>query len=176
MVSSAATHILVADWASGDLNPERERLGREGISLSDSGIVATDSIEEKHAKLKRAIEATPRIDALMFCIAPIDAEIIGLLPDSCKLLQRNGTGLDNVDLEVAAERGMTVRNTPQYCVEEVAVHAMGMLLGLHRQLGATQARLLRGEWSGKTPQSIRRLSTLTLGCSALAGSGASWGR
>ena len=176
MVSSAATHILVADWASGDLNPERERLGREGISLSDSGIVATDSIEEKHAKLKRAIEATPRIDALMFCIAPIDAEIIGLLPDSCKLLQRNGTGLDNVDLEVAAERGMTVRNTPQYCVEEVAVHAMGMLLGLHRQLGATQARLLRGEWSGKTPQPIRRLSTLTLGCSALAGTGASWGR
>ena len=163
MTATAEKHVLVADWASGDLDPERERLGRVGISLSDSGIVGTDSLAEKHAKLKRAIESTPRIDALMFCIAPIDAEIIGMLPDNCKLLQRNGTGLDNVDLEAAAERGQIVRNTPQYCVEEVAVHAMGMLLSLHRQLGATQARILRGEWSGKTPQPIRRLSTLTLG-------------
>ena len=167
-------HVLVCDWVSEDLDPERERLGRAGIALSSAGIAVTDSVDEKRCKLKQAIASTPRLDALMFCIAPIDAEIIGLLPGSCKLLQRYGTGLDNVDLEAAAERGMSVRNTPQYCVEEVAVHAMGMLLALHRQLGSTQERLLRGEWSLSTPAPIRRLSRLRLGCWDSAASAASW--
>ena len=158
-----AKHVLVGDWAVGDLGPESERLGQEGISLTLSGILPTDAISERREKLRQAIVSMPQIDAMMFCIAPIDAEIIGLLPDSCKLLQRNGTGLDNVDLEAAAGRGMVVRNTPRYCVEEVAVHAMAMLLSLHRQLRSTQERLLRGEWSPKTSGPIHRLSTLTLG-------------
>lgn len=156
-------HVLVGDWAVGDLGPELERLAQEGISLTLSGILPTDAIDERREKLRQAIASMPQIDAMMFCIAPIDAAIIGLLPNSCKLLHRNGTGLDNVDLEAAAKRGMIVRNTPRYCVEEVAVHAMGMLLSLHRQLRSTQERLLRGEWSPKTPDPIHRLSTLTLG-------------
>ena len=163
MKAVAEKQVLVGDWNSENLDPERERLGREGIALALSGIATTDSVDERRAKLRRAIESLSRIDAMMFCIAPIDAEIINLLPERCRLLQRNGTGLDNVDLEAAARRGMEVRNTPGYCVEEVAVHAMGMLLSLHRQLRPTQDRLLRGEWSGITPNPIRRLSTLTLG-------------
>ena len=155
--------ILIGDWNSEDLDPERTRLGAAGITLTPSGIVATDPIESRRDKLRQAIAAMPRIDALTFCIAPVDAEIIGLLPDSCRLLQRNGTGLDNIDLEAAEARGMVVRNTPQYCVEEVAVHAMGMLLSLHRQLRPTQERLLQGEWSGIPPDPVHRLSTLTLG-------------
>lgn len=160
---STNKHIIVGDWAAGDIDPERKRLGRYGITLSESEITRTDSVEEKHAKLKAAIESAPRIDALMFCIAPVDNEIINLLPETCQLLQRCGTGLDNVDMDTALARGITVRNTPQYCVEEVAVHAMSMLFSLHRQLAATQDRMLRGEWSGITPRPIRRLSKQTLG-------------
>jgi D-3-phosphoglycerate dehydrogenase len=163
MKEQETPHVLVADWAPGNLDAEIQRLEREGISLSFSGIKATHSIDEKRDLLIKAIQTTPRIDALLFCIAPIDAQIINLLPESCTLLQRMGTGLDNVDLELAAQNGKTVRNTPQYCVEEVAVHATSMLLALHRQLRPTQERLLRGEWSGQTPAPIRRLSTLTLG-------------
>ena len=163
MKEQGTPHVLVADWAAGNVDAERERLGQEGITISFSGIEATHSIDEKRQVLKQAIQSTSRIDVLMFCIAPIDAEIINLLPQHCTLLQRNGTGLDNVDLELAAQYGKTVRNTPQYCVEEVAVHAMSMLLGLHRQLRATQERLLDGQWSGHTPTPIRRLSRLTLG-------------
>ena len=163
MNEQESPHVLIADWAAANVDTERKQLGQAGITLSLAGINGTHTLDEKRELLKQAIQATPRIDALMFCIAPIDAEIINLLPEHCKLLQRNGTGLDNVDLELAAQRGKTVRNTPQYCVEEVAVHAMSMLLGLHRQLDATQQRLLSGGWSGLTPAPIRRLTTLTLG-------------
>ena len=159
----AEKHALVGDWNADDLEMEIEQLGRVGITLNSSGIVSIDKVSERRAKLEKAIKSTPRIDALMFCIVPVDAQIIGLLPETCRLLQRNGTGLDNVDLEAAAERGMTVRNTPRYCVEEVAVHAMGMLMALHRQMPATQARLLDGGWGGKTPRPTHRFSTQRLG-------------
>ena len=41
--------------------------------MAGLGIVGPDSIEEKHFRLKQAIESAERIDALMFCITPIDA-------------------------------------------------------------------------------------------------------
>ena len=48
-------HVLVCDWVSEDLDPERERLGRAGIALSSAGIAVTDSVDEKRCKLKQAI-------------------------------------------------------------------------------------------------------------------------
>ena len=65
-----AKHVLVGDWASGDLTPEVERLGEVGISVTPSGIVNTDSIDERREKLRQAIASMPQIDAMMFCIAP----------------------------------------------------------------------------------------------------------
>ena len=103
------------------------------------------------------------MNAVLFGPAPMDAEVINALPPECKLLMRMGVGLDHVDLERARQRGIVVRNTPEYCVEEVAVHAWAMLLSLHRQLGATQQVLLSGRWTSVTPRPLERLSTLTLG-------------
>jgi D-3-phosphoglycerate dehydrogenase len=68
-----------------------------------------------------------------------------------------------VDLEAAARRNLMVRNTPNYCLEEVSVHTMALLLAFHRQLIATHNRLLEGQWATITPKPIERLSTLTLG-------------
>ena len=119
--------------------------------------------EKQREQLLARIAAEPRIDVVLFQLAPLDAGVINRLPDTCRLLQRVGTGLDTVDLGAAAARGIAVRNTPDYCVEEVTVHTMAMLLSLHRKLDATQKRLRAGEWSDRSPGPIWRLSTLTLG-------------
>ena len=163
MSTGSGKHILVVDWVSDSFDDEKKLFGQAGHSVAISGVDHAQSIEQKKETLIEAIHKQPRIDVLMFCIAPIDQEVIDLLPDTCGLLQRVGTGLDNVDLNRASERGMEVRNTPNYCVEEVAVHAMSMLLSLHRQLSATQQNILGGGWSGKTPKPVHRLSTQTLG-------------
>ena len=156
-------HVVIADFFGDDFHIEEEALHGHGYSFSFSGIDNTASIDEKRETLKRAIRSAPRVDALMFAIAPIDADVIGTLPDTCTLLQRLGTGLDNVDMGCAASRGMAVRNTPEYCRREVATHAAALLLCLHRQILPTHTRLLAGEWSSRPPAPIQRLSTRTLG-------------
>jgi D-3-phosphoglycerate dehydrogenase len=159
----AQPHVLVADWID-DFDFERETLERAGVSLSfPDWRPPAPPREEQRRQLLARIAVAPRIDAVLFGPAPIDATVIGALPSTCKLLQRMGIGLDNVDLERAKERGIAVRNTPEYCVEEVAVHSLAMLLSLHRQLDATQQVLRSGRWISVTPRPLERLSTLTLG-------------
>ena len=131
--------------------------------MAFSGIDNTRTIDEKRETLIDAIRVQERIDALLFSIAPIDAAVIDQLPESCKLLQRLGTGLDNVDIPYAESKGLIVRNTPTYCVEEVAVQVTANLLALHRQFPAVEAELRQGRWAIKAPLPIHRLSTQTLG-------------
>lgn len=156
-------HVVIADFFGDDFHIEEEALHGHGYSFSFSGINNQAAIDEKREALKEAIRSAPRVDALMFAIAPIDADVIAALPDTCTLLQRLGTGLDNVDMDCAASRGMTVRNTPEYCRLEVVTHATALLLCLHRQILPTHADLLAGNWSGCPPAPIQRLSTRTLG-------------
>ena len=124
-------HVLIADWFAKDIAIEEERLKAEGYTISLSGIDNSSSNEQKLETLKRAIQALPRIDALLFSIAPINADVIDLLPEECVILQRLGIGLDNVDLAHAGKRGITVCNTPNYCLEEVAIHSMSLFLARH---------------------------------------------
>jgi D-3-phosphoglycerate dehydrogenase / 2-oxoglutarate reductase len=156
-------HVLVADWLD-ESEFEHDSFDRAGITWAAPGwCLPAPSHDQQHRLLLEWIAAAPRIDAVLLGGAPFDAEVIDALPPMCKLLQRMGIGLDNVDQPRARQRGIVVRNTPEYCVEEVAVHAMAMLLSLHRQLGSTQQVLLSGQWKSLTPQPLERLSTLTLG-------------
>ncbi len=119
--------------------------------------------DEQIRLLLARIPQTPRIDGVLFVLAPLPREVIDALPPTCRHLQRVGIGLDTIDLDATKARGMTVDNTPDYAIEEVAVHAMGMVLSLHRQFIATQSVLLGGQWKIRPPDPIERLSTLTLG-------------
>jgi D-3-phosphoglycerate dehydrogenase / 2-oxoglutarate reductase len=157
-------HILVADWVLPDFELEMQTLQEAGVSWNmPSWKLPPPPREQQRRELLTRIAATPRIDGVLFQLAPLDAEVIAALPDSCRILQRMGTGLDTVDLDAAARRNIAVHNTPNYCLEEVAVHTMSLLLALHRQLISTHRRLLDGQWSTVTPKPIERLSTLTLG-------------
>lgn len=162
MADGETKHVLIADWFADDFHIEEKALDEHGYTHSVSGIDNLASNDEKRDTLVQAIRATARVDALVFSIAPIDRKVIGLLPENC-LLQRLGTGLDNVDLEFAASRGNSVRNTPEYCRQEVAIHAMALLLCLHRQITQTHASVLGGEWNSITPAPLQRLSTQSLG-------------
>ena len=52
----------------------------------------------------------------------------------CRGIIRCGVGYDNVDLEAAGKRGIVVCNVPDYGTEEVADHALMMLLAIARRL------------------------------------------
>jgi D-3-phosphoglycerate dehydrogenase / 2-oxoglutarate reductase len=101
-------------------------------------------------------------DALLNTYLPISEELLAQLP-ACKIVARYGIGTDNVDLAAAGRRGVVVTNVPDYSVEEVAVHALGLLLALARGLPEASALVAGGGWGLDGLRPIRRLSTQRVG-------------
>ena len=83
---------------------------------------------------------------------------------ACRVIVRYGVGVDNIDVQAAAERGVRVCNVPDYGVEEVADHALALLLALARHLDVWAEAARAGRWGNTLPKvAQRRLSTTTLG-------------
>ena len=92
------------------------------------------------------IEAGRDADAL--CVSTREAvtrRVLENLPRT-KVISRYGVGLDNVDLDAAADNGIVVTHYPGYCTSEVADHAMSMILGLNRRLVEQDRALRSGDW------------------------------
>jgi len=63
-----------------------------------------------------------------------------------RLVARPGTGLDNVDVEYAKSKGVTVVNSPESLVEAVAEQVVLMMLALSRKLVAADVGTRAGKW------------------------------
>ncbi|HEU0114195.1 MAG TPA: C-terminal binding protein [Thermomicrobiales bacterium] len=63
-----------------------------------------------------------------------------------KVISRYGVGLDNVDLDAAAEQGIVVTHYPGYCTSEVADHALALILALNRRIVEQNRSLREGAW------------------------------
>lgn len=60
------------------------------------------------------------------------------------------TGIDNVDLDAARERGVGVCNIRAYCTPSVVQHVFALLLELTQHLSAYRRQVAQGEWSRST--------------------------
>jgi D-3-phosphoglycerate dehydrogenase len=83
----------------------------------------------------------------------------------CRAIARMGTGTDKIDVARATELGIVVANTPYFCVEEQADHAMAMLLSLARKLDVAQHAMAEGDVARarRASSSNQRMSSTTLG-------------
>jgi lactate dehydrogenase-like 2-hydroxyacid dehydrogenase len=85
---------------------------------------------------------------------------------NCRLIVRVGAGYDNMALAACGRRGIAVCNVPDYGVNEVADHAIALMLALGRGIlryhGAVAADPIGGWDVEKTP-AIRRFAGLTFG-------------
>jgi glyoxylate reductase len=96
----------------------------------------------------------------------LDADLIARLPASVRLIAQFGNGFDNIDIEAAAARGITVTNTPSVLTEDTADMAMMLMLALPRRLVEGAEVLPRdGDWPGWSPTWMlgRRLRGKSLG-------------
>ena len=96
----------------------------------------------------------------------LDADLIRRLPESVKLVAQFGNGFDNIDIEAAYARGLTVTNTPSVLTEDTADMAMMLMLALPRRLVEGAEVLPRdGNWPGWSPTWMlgRRLRGKALG-------------
>ncbi|MBW8270749.1 C-terminal binding protein [Caldovatus aquaticus] len=85
--------------------------------------------------------------------------------ERCRIIALGTVGVDYVDVAAATEKGIPVTNCPDTFIEEVADHAMMLLLAAHRR-ALEQDRMVReGRWAEGRPQllQIPRLMGQTLG-------------
>jgi phosphoglycerate dehydrogenase-like enzyme len=81
----------------------------------------------------------------------------------CKGIVRCGVGYDNVDIHAAGARGIVVCNVPDYGAEEVADHALMLLLAVARRLLPAHQALRDGTWDTTLVFGAPRLRGQTLG-------------
>ena len=84
---------------------------------------------------------------------------------ACHVVVRYGTGYETIDISAAREHGITVCNTPDYGVEEVADTACAMILSCVRQVAYydVMARKITKDWQMQTDLSLKRTSEHVLG-------------
>lgn len=78
----------------------------------------------------------------------VDKALIAAAP-RLRVIARAGTGVDNVDVTAATDRGIVVMNAPGANSVSVAEHAWALMLALARSIGAADAAMKRGVWDKK---------------------------
>ena len=99
------------------------------------------------------VEAMRSADVLVPTVTDrIDADMLAKAGERLKLIANFGNGVDNIDVDAAVHRGITVTNTPNVLTEDTADMTMALILSVPRRL-AEGARILREgqEWSGWSP-------------------------
>src|SRR5688500_17597839 len=95
-------HGFGAGWHPADFNMEAAALARAGITWSLPPFPLHHLPESDQVQiLVERIRSTPRIDLVLFLLAPLNREVIQALPRTCRHLQRVGIGLEKVDAEAA---------------------------------------------------------------------------
>jgi D-3-phosphoglycerate dehydrogenase / 2-oxoglutarate reductase len=110
----------------------------------------------------RADEDGDPVVALVTGAAPVGEELVARFP-ALRLVLTCSVGTDHLDLGALERRGIAVANTPTYCTEEVAEHALACVLagwrGLWRHARATRD----GDWDPATAGMLRRADRSRLG-------------
>ena len=102
----------------------------------------------------RLADGGPPVDVVVPLWSPLPAPAIRA--GSFGLVQQFGVGVDNVDLEAAADEGVWVANMPGLNAVPVAEHAVALLLALARRLPEASRGFEPGRWGQPAGRSLAR--------------------
>ncbi|MGA1831066.1 2-hydroxyacid dehydrogenase [Rhizobium wenxiniae] len=112
------------------------------------------NIDDRPRSREELAAAMASADVLVPTIADkIDAELLALAGPQLKLIAGFSNGTDHIDVDAAAEKGITVTNTPNVLTEDTADMTMALILAVNRRL-AEGSRILTdnpGDWAGWSP-------------------------
>jgi D-3-phosphoglycerate dehydrogenase len=150
--------VLVTDHIFGGLDAERAALAEIGYELVEAGDTSADALAG----------LAGRADAMLVCFAQVGRPVVeAAARGGCRIIARYGIGVDNVDVEAATRAGITVTNVPDYCLDEVADHAMALLLATARGVVPAALAVRQGDWTvaqaGIHRLAGRRLALLGVG-------------
>ena len=144
--------LLITDFAWPDLSIEQQLLEEAELDF----VVSDSQDEESLATLASDVHG------IMTCWAPVTRHVIESSPN-CKVVSRMGIGLDNIDIDTCNELKIPVTNVPDYCLIEVAEHAIASILTLGRNLHDFHTKSKQGIYSRNAITPLKRLEGRTVG-------------
>lgn len=120
------------------LLPEREGLAEFAADLVGYGPLNTP---------EKLIAACHDADACLVPNQRFTREVLSQL-ERCRVLVRYGVGYDTIDVEAASEYNILVVNIPDFCMPEVANHALALLLDCAKKLSRHDRWMRAGGWVG----------------------------
>ena len=81
---------------------------------------------------------------------PVSADLLSQFPDTVELIVEAGTGYNNIDLDAAKKKGITVCNIPAYSTERVAHTVIMMILNFASTMQQQIGMLAKGNRSNFT--------------------------
>jgi D-3-phosphoglycerate dehydrogenase / 2-oxoglutarate reductase len=143
--------LATGTWTAADI--ENEHLQGQPATVRAASLATAEEVERE----------TATADGVIVSTNPLPRGLIHSLGPRVRIIARAGIGLDAIDLDAAAERGIAVFHTPEYATDEVASHAVALILALNRKIVEANdiARHDWPGWNGLAP--IRPLRELTVG-------------
>jgi D-3-phosphoglycerate dehydrogenase len=159
-----AHQVLLTDYAWPDLDIER-RVLRE----FDAELVVAEKDRTDAASLA-ALAREARVDAIMTNWAKVPSDVIAA-SGRVRIVSRLGIGLDNIDVAWCTQHGIPVTNVPDYCLIEVAEHALALLLAQARKVAFYHHNTKEGRYELQAGAALRRIEGQTLGIVGLGNIG-----
>ncbi len=147
--------VLISDTKSAVVDDELQ-----GEVLADYDATVRSTITETEDELLAELDGAEGL--IVDAGVPVTREVLERA-EALEVVGRAGIGVDNVDLEAAREEGITVVNHPTYSLDEVATHALSLLLASLRRLPVYDRSTRSGEWEWSAGAPIPRLQGSTIG-------------
>lgn len=144
--------VLITDYPWADLEIETQILEQAGAKLRAAPTQDVETLAEMAAD----------VDAILVCWAEIPDRVLAAAP-RCRIVSRLGIGLDNIDVESCTRRGIVVTNVPDYCVREVAEHALALIFALGRRITDYHLAIRDGRYGLEGHPLPARIESQTLG-------------
>jgi len=145
--------VVITDYDYGNVDIERAIIEGAGLGLIAAQCKSEDDV----------IDVARDAHAIIAQYAHVGARAINAFT-RCRVIARYGTGVDIVDVSAATRHNILVTNVPNdWCENEVADHAVALLLSLARKLRNYDQATRAGVWRWQSGQPIYRLRGSILG-------------
>lgn len=144
--------VVVTDYEFDSLDIEKEELKK-----IDAILVAGQCKKEEEI-----IELAHDAHGILNQYTMVTEKVIDSL-EKCKVIVRYGIGINTIDVAAATSKGIYVVNVPDYCIEEVAIHAFSLILSLARRVVFMNNKFKVSTCNYISAKPIKRLSTMKLG-------------
>lgn len=148
---------VLAEGTFSDVSVERSHLAGQPVDIRLARLASEEDLRRE----------TGHANGIIVTTNPLPRRFLECLGPNVAVIGRAGVGLDAIDVDAARDLGIAVFHCPDYCTQEVATHALALVLALHRRIveGNAVARNDWTAWRRLTPFTpIHQLTAGIVGC------------